>query len=165
MAQRVRRDLDEIISARDVQAVRSALQHGADPNGVPDQLSMPPLHWAVVLGIPEIVKLLLDAGADVNYLDYHRRTPMHYAAMGLTKGSCQHCLEILDTLSSGGADLDVKDSLRRTPIDYAVWMGNPEAEKALETAGARRNRQFESRLERESREDRRPKSGRGRDES
>ena len=40
-----------------------------------------PLHMAAKRGIPEIVKKLIDLGADVNALDVHGNNPLHAAAL------------------------------------------------------------------------------------
>ena len=42
-------------------------------------MPLPPLHLAVKYGHPEVVKLLLAAGADKDMLDLHGHSPLYYA--------------------------------------------------------------------------------------
>ena len=74
-------DLREAIRQGNLEAVRSAIASGADVNAT-DQLGAAPLLDAVWNGQTEVVKMLLDAGAQVNGI--HREagsTPLFYAAM------------------------------------------------------------------------------------
>ncbi|MBL7037213.1 MAG: ankyrin repeat domain-containing protein [Pirellulaceae bacterium] len=54
----------------------------ADPNWIArqDDYSRTPLHIAATLGRTEVVKWLLDNGADVNAIAYNGRTPLHLAS-------------------------------------------------------------------------------------
>lgn len=141
MAKKADMDLERGIIGSDPDAVQAALRHGADANARWDR--MRPLHMAVVLGGPQIVRMLLNAGASKDCRDHLRRTPLHYAAMGLTTGR-EHSEEVVRILLAAGAAIDAKDEIGRTPLDYALWMRNRAAEKELIAAGARGNRQFVS---------------------
>ncbi|VDK85546.1 unnamed protein product [Litomosoides sigmodontis] len=70
------------------------------------------LHWASDRGKLELVKFLVDAGADVNIQDYGGQTPLHYAA------SCSH-RSVVDFLLKKGADPAVADFEGNCPLDIA----------------------------------------------
>ena len=72
------------MEAGDLAAVRRALAAGADVDALdqgPDGVT--PLHLAAALGNVPVILALLEAGASVDAAsDYHRFTPLHYAAKG-----------------------------------------------------------------------------------
>lgn len=75
-----------------------------------------PLHWAARLGHSELVKLLLEKGADPNAVSKSGETPLHLtASMGE--------IEAAQILISKGADLTLKDSEGFTPLDKAEKNG------------------------------------------
>lgn len=126
------------------------LHHGADVNAKSkDRLNRSPL--ALVINQDrntEVVKLLIDQGADINTRDDYGQTPLHQAA-GLRKvtnvsqlltagASCNALdrfeetplhkvaddpspegLKIASLLLSAGARLDIKDKDGKTPLDLA----------------------------------------------
>lgn len=61
----------------------------------------------------ECVRLLLDAGADVNEMSRTRQTALHAAA-------AQGWIETVKVLAAHGADLEVADSSGLRPIDHAA---------------------------------------------
>jgi hypothetical protein len=69
---------------------------------------------------PEIVELLIEAGADVNasFVGSHAETPLHWAASS-------DDIAVLDALLDGGADLEAPGSVLGggTPIADAVGCG------------------------------------------
>ena len=79
-----------------------------------------PLHKAVMSEKPELVQLLLDAGADVSVLAYGGLTPLHFAAMN------DNCT-IINMLLSAGADKSAKDDDGETAADIAAQYGNKKA--------------------------------------
>ena len=68
------------------------------------------LHAAVERGHVEVVRKLLQAGADVNIANEKGRTPLHYA---FEKGLAI----IKDMLLQAGADIAARDSTGKTPLE------------------------------------------------
>lgn len=93
----------------------NAMVHERDVQG------MSLLHWACDRGHLEVVKLLLDRGADSDAKDAEGQTPLHYAA------SCGH-QQVAELLLKQGASRDVKDADGQTPAQVAL---SPELEALL----------------------------------
>ena len=94
-----------------------------------------PLHVAAHRGYIDIVKLLIDAGADVNAKEgnYSKSTPLHWAAK---EGN----LQVVKLLVESGAELNVKDNwFNLTPFGWTILVNCPFDEGILE------NRHFEVR--------------------
>jgi len=70
--------LREAIVAGDAGEVKKLLHGGVDPN-TRGPRGATCLHVAAYLGHVEVVRLLLEAGADVNVRDNDDRTPLRYA--------------------------------------------------------------------------------------
>ena len=88
-------ELIEAIRASDVKAAREAIASGAKLNELQDGLA--PLHWAIYRGDFEMVKLLLESGANPNVQTLSGDSPLWHAEddFGLT--------EIAELLKSGAA--------------------------------------------------------------
>ena len=87
-----------------------------------------PLHLAAHRGYLDIVKLLLDAGADVNAEEgnYSKSTPLHWAAK---EGN----LQVVKLLVQSGAKLDVRDNwFNLTPFGWTILVNCPFEEGAIE---------------------------------
>ncbi|MGM0674781.1 MAG: ankyrin repeat domain-containing protein [Spirochaetota bacterium] len=84
-----------------------------------------PLHWAAYNGHADIVRSLIDNGADVEATDILGRTPLHVAV--------DHP-EVVEVLLEHGAAVDARDSLSNTPLHRAL--GSPETVDILISAGA-----------------------------
>jgi catechol 2,3-dioxygenase-like lactoylglutathione lyase family enzyme len=66
-----------------VDAVRVLLERGADPNAREQGDNTTPLHWAAALGHVDVVRALLDAGADVQGVgDLHEGDVIGWATLG-----------------------------------------------------------------------------------
>jgi hypothetical protein len=87
---------------------------------------------------PEIVRLLIDAGADPNALTTSRgsqtgpgdETPLHYAASS-------DDVDVAEALIEGGADIETPDGSIGTPLDNAVGYGCWHVARLLVARGAR----------------------------
>ena len=87
---------------------------------------------------PEIVRLLIEAGANLNALTTGKdpepgpgsETPLHYAASS-------DDVDVAEALIDGGADLEVPDGSIGTPLDNAVGYGCWHVARLLASRGAR----------------------------
>ena len=75
-----------------------------------------PLHVAARIGKPEVAKLLLDAGANVQARDEEGQTPLHRACLGFRHGQ----REVVQLLLVKTLAVNVRDNLGRTPLHYAA---------------------------------------------
>lgn len=113
----------------DIENVKDILSKGGDPN-VTNFLGMTALNAAAGDGNIEIVKLLLDNGADINGVDLMLGwTPLMSAANDGHN-------EIVKLLIKRGADIDIQDTGGYTALIYAATAGETEAAKILIDAGA-----------------------------
>ncbi len=128
-----------VVAARkgEVETVKRLLAAGGDPNApapspeaTSDMLETP--LWAALYGRkPAVVKLLADAGADVN--EGFPDTPLG-AAINLKN------LDLIRALIAGGADVNLANRSHETPLLKAVQSENAEIVQELVNAGADPNR-------------------------
>jgi len=108
--------------------VRILLEAGADPN-IGRTLS------AAIFQDPdpELISMLLDAGADVNTKDKGGRTALHDACVSSWAGP-----EILEILIKRGANLEERDHLGQLPLMFCGGFSplDPSKVEALARAGA-----------------------------
>ena len=88
-----------------------------------------PLHFASLENKPEVVKLLIDSGANVNIKDHYSSTPLHNSAV---KGHTR----VTQVLLENGAEVDEKNSDGDTPLGEAALYGHTEDAKILIEYGA-----------------------------
>ncbi|MHB0997971.1 MAG: ankyrin repeat domain-containing protein [Armatimonadota bacterium] len=111
--------LHEAVSKDNINLVRLFLAHGADPNAI-DSDNNRPIHFAWSL---ECIKILLEAGADVNAKGYTGDTVFRMSDIPY--------LETVQILHSYGADINISNDRGETPINYAVTSKNGELLDAL----------------------------------
>ena len=87
------------------------------------------MHYAAAHGIISTIKKLLLRGANVNELDEHGNTPLHYVSEASVAGA----------LLKHGADVDAKNDYGVAPLHVAVVRGKPKLTKKLLSAGANVN--------------------------
>ena len=104
---------------------------GVNVNTKGGQQNATPLHFiAYNNGNTDVIKELINAGADVNAKDYGDRTPLHWAAGGNANA------DVIKELINAGADVDDKGE-GWTPLHVAAeYSGNADVIKELINAGA-----------------------------
>lgn len=97
------------------------LQSGADPKHQ-DDLGWTPLHHAILEEHSNllVIKMLVNAGANINAQDHRLRTPLHRAAQ-------YGYIEIVKYLLKVGADPKIKDYSDWTPCDRIDLFGTADA--------------------------------------
>lgn len=121
--------------AGDVRTVQVLLSHGADPDttasvfGTDAYSQWTPLMWAAKESHPEIVRMLADAGADLERRDRYGRAPLFIAS----QWGCSECVQ---TLLDHGANPDVRTDAGEAPLHIAARRGDRHAVLHLLRAGA-----------------------------
>lgn len=72
----------------------------------------------------DLVKLLVENGADVNLQSDERISPLHWAVEFDNE-------EIVEYLLSKGADINSRDHSYETPLHWAAWTGHHKAARRL----------------------------------
>ncbi|KAK9497012.1 hypothetical protein O3M35_012806 [Rhynocoris fuscipes] len=110
------------ILERKVDIAELLLKDGADSNYNASNSCWSPLMHAASLGAVELIKLLLDCGADPTY-ELNKKS----AVMCLCESCCfdeNQLLECLNILVANGADINAKDNHGLTPLMMAVKRGH-----------------------------------------
>jgi ankyrin repeat protein len=107
----------------------SLLDHGAEIEAVNDDLRTP-LMVACEYGRPNMTRLLVSRGAQVNKIDKYGRTAMILAIL-----DGYNTIEILQILLDAGAEINIRDEDGRSALDYARD-NNHEVEQFLISHGA-----------------------------
>ncbi|MFZ4733515.1 MAG: acyltransferase family protein [Pirellulales bacterium] len=98
------------IRADDRAAIERLLAGGATAAAPDGEFSLPPLHWAVLVGHDEVVRRLITAGADVAAGDRQGNTALHSAAfMGRT--------DLAQVLLDHGADPQARNATGVRPVE------------------------------------------------
>ena len=134
--------LDAAMSG-DLTNATAAVQGGAQATAA-DSAGNTPLHLASKGGYPDLVKLLLEKGANPKLRAREMMTPLHLATdvsgdLRFFKGDHkpEHD-QIVSLLLQAGAEIDAQEERGLTALLFAVLRGNPEAAKILLAAGADR---------------------------
>ncbi|KAJ5377374.1 uncharacterized protein N7496_004783 [Penicillium cataractarum] len=118
--------LVEIIATGDLEAAKTLLDNGANPNGSEHAPNRRPLLLAAHAGLTEMVDLLLDYGAALEILDHVGLPALHWA-------SKENHLETARLLLSRGAEVDRFGSDEKSALHLAVISDQlPIAELLLE---------------------------------
>lgn len=112
--------------------VRELLEQGAYPNAkFPGMIGMlsSPIHAAVQCNRPDIVKLLIEYGADYNEKESDGKTPLHWACY-------RNYTEVVEVLINSGADVRARTDVGTTPLHL---VRSAEAARLLLENGANPN--------------------------
>ncbi len=116
----------------DVNTVRALLEKGVAVDEKSFMLGneLTALHWAAYNGRTDIVRILLEAGADMNFQDVVGYTPLHYGAFYNYSG-------VVSLLLDAGADHDVVSQFG-TPLQIAQKKGYEDIVDMLRGAEKKR---------------------------
>jgi ankyrin repeat protein len=135
-----------------VDAARLLLSHGANVNAVEQWKEQTALIWAAAENQPAMVKVLVDAGADVNARskvhNWERQVTAEARAIARPSGGLtpllyaarQGCLDCVKVLAEAGADLDLGDPDNVSPLLMATLNGRWDIAKHLINKGANVNK-------------------------
>jgi len=107
----------------DIDRVKLLLSYKADPNIISDDLNKnTALHMVCRKSFMndlniEIIKLLLDNGADIHARDSYGREPLHWVG-GISDNHMR--TRVLDLLMKYGADLNAQDNNGDTPLNIMI---------------------------------------------
>lgn len=118
----------------DLDVIISSIKKGANLN-IKDRLAQTALYWAVLHREPEVIRTLLEAGANPNF-KYNGETLL---VKWVKKFSNEGVPEKINLLLEFNADTNIKDKKGNTALIYAVKHGTPELIKALIKHGANIN--------------------------
>jgi hypothetical protein len=141
-------ELFKAVTRGDVARVRELLKKGANVNAREKDYSitvhfmvfnrcvasaracgLSPLHWAAAYGFVDVVKILLEHGADVNPRNVDGITPLHLATVA------GH-VDVARILLEHGADVNTKNEDNQTPLHYAAIEGHAVVARLLLEHGA-----------------------------
>lgn len=112
-----------------LEKVKTALSQGAELELRFGPRQQTPLMLALYRDHNEVVKFLVEQGADVNAHNSHGQTPVIMAAIGGQQALLQLFLE-------RGAQLEAREELGNTALMWAVYWGHIELVKSLLAKGA-----------------------------
>lgn len=122
----------DAVGQQNLAAIKQHLDYGTNPNEmfIPEGYPFPgasPLHLAILTGNEEIVKLLIDRGADkeIQAKNQEGGTPLHWAAFFGIKNMVEFLIEI-------GSEINAIDNGGCTPV-CASSVNNPFADQNNET--------------------------------
>lgn len=105
--------------------VRSAVEAGADINGIDPAQSLTALHMAAYNGHTETVNFLIEKGATVDCRDSEGKTPLIHACTG-------PFAQAVEALLAAGADINARDKTEGfTPLMMAAGLGQVDVVKVL----------------------------------
>ncbi len=125
-------DIHDAAKAGDLAKVKAIIEREPGLIGAKDETGRTPLHWACRGVHVDVVKYLVERGADVNAQDRSSITPLHSVA---SRGH----LEAARVLVGAGAGLEARTAAGATPLHMAAAQGRPDAAAFLFERGARLN--------------------------
>jgi ankyrin repeat protein len=139
------KEFEEAIEDNDIEAVKKLLDEKPQLLEETNTFGMTPLMRAVsaMERSVECIKVLIEAGADVNAKTYEGYTPLH-CAVDINGPSCRGEMpsQIMRLLVNAGAQLEEQQHWGWTPLMRAVLEGTSDEVRALLAVGANPNKIF-----------------------
>jgi ankyrin repeat protein len=109
----------KIVKSGKIEDIKTLMKNGANFNGH-DKRESSALHWAVLWGMNEVVKLLVENGAKIDEINYYNGSSILLTALNGKK------TEIAKYLIENGADLNFADSKTYKILHTAVEKNYPD---------------------------------------
>jgi ankyrin repeat protein len=122
-------DIFSLVQSGQIEKVREALKSDPKLVNASGRSGLTPLFVAVSTGNLDMVRLLVDRGADVHAQCNSLTTPLYFAVLNDNR-------DLYDYLLQAGAEVDVPDFLGRRPLSIAVRDGNAALAESLIENGA-----------------------------
>lgn len=114
-------ELLEAIDDRDKKKIKKLIKQGADPNEADFHSDETPIMQAAAWGDIEVLKLLVEAGANLSDVDASGKTVLHFACSNYENDMVD---PIVFLLEQGSFDINRSDEFGYTPLFYAAMYGN-----------------------------------------
>ncbi|XP_050073117.1 ankyrin repeat domain-containing protein 54-like [Anopheles maculipalpis] len=101
------------VSHNDTERVREMIQQGMSPNTFDSYFNRSALHIACSRGFRDIVRILLENGANPNIRDKNLNTPLHLA-------SSTESVEVVQLLLDYGTNVLLRDSNGLLALDFSI---------------------------------------------
>jgi len=122
-------DLHTAVLTEDLEVIRQHIKAGSDLNVLEPTRKSTPLITAAYLGRTEAAKILINAGADINYKNSDGSTALHTAIAFIKT-------KVAKILIDAGIDLNIKNNDGSTALHTAAFFCNVEIVEALLEKGA-----------------------------
>lgn len=118
--------ITRLLLARKARPDAASIRGGEVKHGPIQLRQLTPLMLAAAYGSPELLNLLLDAGANINAKDCRGMTPLMLSVASETQRA-----DVVKLLLKRGADPSVKSLAGETALDWARKFNNPQVLAAL----------------------------------
>lgn len=122
-------EIHEAAKVGDLEKIKTIIEANRSRLMAQDKVGYMALHWAALLARWDVVKYLVDAGADVNAFGLDGNTPLHCAAN-------HNNVAIVGLLIKRGSIIDKKNRRGNTPLHVTCMTGNRKVAKILAFQGA-----------------------------
>ena len=127
------------IRSENIDAISHLIDFGMILNTKDNESGNSPLHNVSTIGNIEIMKILLEHGADPNAINNEKKTSLHCLANNPEKIDGSTISKAIRLLSKYPVDINAQDEDGYTPIYSAVYEQNIEAIQSLAEIGANWN--------------------------
>jgi ankyrin repeat protein len=127
----------DLLSTKDIGRLRVLLESGCDPNTVHPTTGASALYNACFVDKVDVVRLLLEHGANPNKLLTYCSPVDGRIDAGVVAMRNAHSVPVVSALLDAGADPNIQDQRGRTPLMTMVLSSEPDVVEVLLAAGAK----------------------------